>query len=150
MLFEIESQANQEVVEYDLNDMDECHMSDMDEQETVVHETSPNMDNESNANYERAVYGGSKLRNLQIFRGNTSGENINFGGNMLNSSSNKDSLIHQPKEFPYINPSGLITENNSKNFTDGKGSNDFSLNSPRLMFTDRDRDNINRIPQILY
>ena len=104
------------------------------------------MDNDDNTNYERAVYGGSKLRNLQIFRGNASGEKINFGGNMLNSSSNKDSLIHQPKEFPYINPSGLITENNSKNFTDGKGSNDFSLNSPRLMFTDRDRDNINRIP----
>ena len=75
------------------------------------------MDNDDNTNYERAIYGGSKLRNLQIFRGNASGEKINFGGNMLNSSSNKDSLIHQPKEFPYINPSGLITENNSKNFT---------------------------------
>jgi hypothetical protein len=104
------------------------------------------LDNESNAiNYERAVFGGSKMRNLKIFQGNNSGENVYIGGkrsNQGNSSSNKDSQIHQPKEFPYINPSGSITENNSnKNFTDGKGSNDFSMNSPRLMFTDR--DNIN-------
>ena len=97
--------------------MDEYKMSDMDEQETVIHDSSPVLDNESNAiNYERAVFGGSKMRNLKIFQGNNSGENVYIGGkrsNQGNSSSNKDSQIHQPKEFPYINPSGSITENNS-------------------------------------
>ncbi len=87
-------------------------MSDMDEQETLI--------NESNSmEYECTSAG--KLRNLRIFQGNNSGESIVDVGkrsNISNSSLIKDSVIHQPKEFPKINPSGSITENkHSSSFT---------------------------------
>ena len=107
-----ETQTNQEQVECEVNDMEEYHMSDMDEQETLI--------NESNSmEYENTSAG--KLRNLRIFQGNNSGESTGDVGkrsNVSNSSLLKDSVIHQPKEFPKINPSGSITDNkSSRSFT---------------------------------
>lgn len=82
-------------------------MSDMDEQETLV--------NESNSQ-DYDLSSGCKLRTLKLFQPNTSNENISFDGfdaknksNLSNNSSIGGSVIHYPKEFPKINPSGAIT-----------------------------------------
>lgn len=93
-------------------------MSDMDEQETLINESN-SMDYECKST--------EKLGNLRIFQGNNSGESlIDIGkrSNISNSSLIKDSVIHQPKEFPKINPSGSITENkhNSSFTTTAEGA----------------------------
>ena len=56
--FNDETQTNQEKIECEVNDMEEYHMSDMDEQETLI--------NESNS-MEYECKSAGKFRNLRIF-----------------------------------------------------------------------------------
>lgn len=76
-------------------------MSDMDEQGTLI-----------NQSISQDYAEGGKLRKL--FPGNISYENISSEGGMKSNKSNnssiKDSIVHLPKEFPRINPSGSITD----------------------------------------
>ena len=116
-------------------------MSDMDEQETLINE-SISQDNGE----------GNRLRKLKLFQGNISNENISFEGgkhNLSNNSSIMDSIIHQPKEFPRINPSGSITEGKREPI---RASN-LSTNIERMTMQSIIANQVGvvgKIPQILY
>lgn len=129
-----ESQA-QSHIDIEVNDIEEYHMSDMDEQETLI--------NQSSSQDYGDMTAGSKFKKIRLFQGNISNENISYDGgkyDLSNSSSLKDSVIHYPKEFPKINPSGAITENKSK-------SNNLSANINKMQ---ADTGVVGKIPQINY
>jgi hypothetical protein len=124
-----------------VNEIEEYHMSDMDEQDFLV--------NQSTSQDFGDVTAGGRMHKIRLFQGNMSNENISFDGgkyDLSNNSSIKDSVIHYPKEFPKINPSGAITDNKTKS-----GSNaSVNINRMQSMPIDNMTGVVGKIPQINY